>query len=269
MLVLSGNNPADQTNKTRPIQSEGFMMEQYMITEYKNQIDELLKQNNQLQEKISEYENKFSVYTKEQAELYFKIQQVKNDLNQQNLKMSGYNSYKDYNYFELKDFVPCAVKLMVKYGIASHFFVKDGNMYLQIIDKETGAWMQTHTPLKEVPRTKIPIGDVGVLMKDQQAIHTYARRTLWLLVLELVEPILIEQDVDKKEPAKTVDELQLPDELPESVCDVFYQIRKDFGKKIPFQKKQVTNKLKSMKKNKKIDEKTYNDCLGVINAQKS
>ena len=236
-----------------------------MITECKNRNKELIEENTLLEERIKEYELKFNTYTKEQTQLLFKIQQVKSELYQQDLKMTGYNSYKDYNYFELKDLLPCTVKLLVKHNLSSFFFVKEGNMYLQIIDAGTGAWIQWHTPLKEVARSNYPKGDIGVLMKDQQALHTYARRTLWLLVLELIEPNSIEKDTtgSSQKPA-TKDTVTIPEDTDPVIKDVFQQIRKDFGKKVVFNETTIKNKLVSMKKAGKIDADIYKRCLEVI-----
>lgn len=226
---------------------------------------ELKDRNNYLTARLNEMELDALDYTTDQVKLLYKIQKVKHELNQKDIKMTGYNSYKDYNYFELKDFVPCAVSLMLKHNISSHFFVRNNKMYLDIVDAETGACISTSTSLKEVARDIMPKGDIGVLMKDQQTLHTYARRTLWLLMLELVEPVSIEMEAVKKETTKNQPELQLPDTMPETVADVFHQIKKDFGTKIEFNSTTLKNKLNSMKNNQKIDKTTYDMCMGIIN----
>ena len=235
-----------------------------MITECKNRNTELVEENEILQARLKEYELKFNQYTKEQSQLLFKIQLVKNELYQQDLKMTGYNSYKDYYYFELKDFLPATVNLLVKHKLSSFFFVKEGIMYLQIIDTENGSWLQWHTPLKEVARTQYPKGDIGVLMKDQQALQTYARRTLWLMVLELIEPNSIEKDNAGSSQKKQANTLTIPDDTDPIIKDVFQQIQKDFGKKVEFNKTTIRNKLNSMKKASKIDADIYNKCMEIL-----
>ena len=161
-------------------------------------INELSEQNKELNEKLKEYKNKFSQYTKEQAGLMFKIQKVKQKIIKKDLKMTGRNTFNKYNYFELKDITPAIVDALLEEGLCSHFFTKDNNIYLQIIDAETGAWQQWHTPLR-APAQNNKAGDVGQYMKINQALKTYGRRDLWLLSLEIIEPVTIEQSQEPKQ----------------------------------------------------------------------
>lgn len=165
-------------------------------------INELSEQNKELNEKLREYKNKFSTYTKEQAGLMFKIQKVKQKIIKKDLKMTGRNTFNKYNYFELKDITPAIVDALLEEGLCSHFFTKDNNIYLQIIDKETGAWQQWHTPLR-APAQNNKAGDVGQYMKINQALKTYGRRDLWLLSLEIIEPVTIEQSPEPEKTQKT------------------------------------------------------------------
>lgn len=236
----------------------------YILNEYEEKVTEL-------ENKITELENKASVeIPKTQAQLLFKIQKVKNKLNQQNLKMTGWNDYKEYNYFELADFIPCTVKLMEAEKLASTFYTENQKMYLMITDAETGAIRTWSTPLKASNHTPKPSKDIGVLMKNEQALQTYARRTLWLQVLELVEPNIIEQETNKPvkktvEQEKTED-IKLPDKTPAEVVDVFQKIQQDFKKaNVPVNKNTCKNKLTSMLNSKKIDKETYELCNEVLN----
>lgn len=228
-----------------------------------NELEKELKEKttliSDLESRLEDYANRFSVYTKEQACLLFKIQKVKQTLNDMNLKKSGRNNFNKYSYYELEDINKPIADTLIGEGLASLFSFKDDMAYLQIVDSETGAWIQWQTPLKKSERYMKQFssfdkkGDVGDLMKDEQALQTYARRALYLQALEISEPNLIEAD----KPSKS---MQPSIELPENV--VFEQIKSDFKKAgVEISYTTVKNKLASMKKNGKINDDTYNDCI--------
>lgn len=243
-----------------------------LITNAKKEdtIKVLIEENQRLHERVTELENQQKTYNKDVSNLLFKIQVVKSKLNKMNLKMTGYNNFKGYSYFELKDFVPATIDLMIEQGISSSFFVKDSIMYLEIVDSETGAVKLWETQLLEVQRTNFPKGDVGVLMKDNQAIQTYARRTLWLQVLELVEYNSIEhQEISNKQSKneQNIDKesIKSSETIPPEVNEILDKISKDFGTKVPFNKRNIINKLRSMEKRGAIDLILFEKCMVVLN----
>ena len=153
----------------------------------------------ELQQKLVEYEKTIKAYndntrkyTKEDAQLCAKIQRVKQKLLNANLKMTGKNTFNHYNYFDLKDITPTITSALIEEGLSSRFYVIDDVLYLHIIDNDTGHYMQWDTPLK-APTQSQKNGDVGQYMKLAQSLHTYGRRTLWLLALEIVEAVTLEQ----------------------------------------------------------------------------
>ena len=246
-----------------------------ILNDLKGEIDLLKKQNKELQEKIGNYANKFSIYTKEQAEILGKIQEVKQILNNQNITKSGINDYKDYQYYELEDINKPICDALLSKGLASLFVFKNGYGYLQIIDRKTGAWIQWETPLRKSERylqqftsKSSKKGDVGDLMKDEQALQTYARRALYLQALEIAEPNVIEQEPGNQKVQKnkkvTTNELSVPEEVDDVTKSIFKQIKKDFGNNVPFNKTTITNKLGSMKKSGKIDEVMYSNCTEIL-----
>lgn len=234
------------------------------------EIDNNLEQTvKELQERVDEYQLKFSTYTKEQAKLFGKVQQCKQKLNKMNLKKTGKNRYQGYNYYELEDINKPICDTLLEHGLASLFIFKEDKGHLQIIDTETGAWVQWSTPMKISERWQKnkdnsgKKGDVGEAMKATQALQTYARRALYLQALEIAEPNIIEQE-PKQQAQQETQTLQLTgqDEITEGI---FRTIQNDFKKgKVPFNKKTVTNKLNSMAKNGKIDEATHSKCMQIL-----
>ena len=239
-----------------------------LLASYVNKNEELEKQVTELQQTVEDYRNRFGTYTKEQSQLLLKIQRVKNVLLNSNISKTGYNNYTKYSYFELQDITPVIIPALLEEKLASKFYMNDTRIYLQIIDTETGAWDQVSTKLKVYPRHDSPKGDLTYLMKDEQAAQTYARRTLWLLMLDIVEPV--PEEVEKRKTGNTPkgngvqDEIELPEDIDPILNDVFKVIKRDFKDKVPFNKKTVTNKLGSMKKSNKIGEDTYNKCLKLL-----
>lgn len=242
-----------------------------LLASYVNRNKELEKQVTELQQTVEDYRNRFGTYTKEQSQLLLKIQRVKNVLLNSKITKTGYNNYTKYSYFELQDITPVIIPALLEEKLASKFYMNDTRIYLQIIDTETGAWDQVSTKLKVYPRHDSPKGDLTYLMKDEQAAQTYARRTLWLLMLDIVEPVPEEVEGKRKTNDKGThgsvqSELELPEDLDEIVSDVFKVIKRDFKGKVPFNKKTITNKLNSMRKSNKLGEDTYNKCIEIVKA---
>ena len=240
-----------------------------LLASYVNKNKDLEKKVTELQQTVDDYRNRFGTYTKEQSQLLLKIQRVKNVLLNSKISKTGYNNYTKYSYFELQDITPVIIPALLEEKLASKFYMNDERIYLQIIDTETGAWDQVSTKLKVYPRNDSPKGDLTYLMKDEQAAQTYARRTLWLLMLDIVEPV--PEEVERKRKTKdkgtqssVQSELELPEDIDPILNDVFKVIKRDFKDKVPFNKKTVTNKLGSMKKSNKIGEDTYNKCLKLL-----
>lgn len=154
------------------------------------EVERLREENKQLAREIMKLEKK--KMTKEEAKLLREVQKCKIELKKQELKKSGYNSHNKYHYFELDDFLPCVEVILDTHGLASFFYFDGGKATLVICNEEgtSHSWSTKCVPAK--PRENGY--DVGVHMKSEQAIQTYARRTLWLQAMEITEPNTIEND---------------------------------------------------------------------------
>ena len=160
--------------------------------------------------------------SKEQAKLLGTVHKCKIELKKQPLKKSGYNSHGKYHYFELADFLPCLEVVLDNHGLGSFFYCNDGTAYLNVFEVESGVSYTWDTKLKQ---TKVRENgfDIGVYMKAEQAVQTYARRTLYLQAFDIVEPNDIEADKtvekpkNKKKPSKTpVKEPVKQEDVPEA-----------------------------------------------------
>ena len=107
---------------------------------------------------------------------------------------SGKNNFQKYDYFELKDFVPQALKECDKYGVTAIYSVVDDLARLQVVDSETGEDIVFTTPFVMSTGSNNPIQNLG-------ATHTYTRRYLWMMALEIVEADQVDgQDQSKAKP---------------------------------------------------------------------
>lgn len=222
----------------------------------------------ELKSRIDELKNQHAQYSKAESCLLFKIQKVKQKLNDQNIRKSGHNKFKNYEYYELEDINKPITDALLEEGLASKFYFTRDMGYLRIIDSETGAWTEWETRTQKSERYMKQFsvsdkkGDVGDLMKDEQALQTYSRRALYLQALEITEPNTIEQgNTNSNKGSSRKDEtIKLPDN------DVFKQIQNDFKKgAVPLNKETLKNKLGSMKQSGKINDDEYKESIDWIN----
>lgn len=245
----------------------------------KEKIKELRYENNELKEQLKNM-------PKEEAQLLYKIQKCKIELKQKDLKKTG--KTKKYDYFELSDFIPQLEQILYDNKLGSYFNFEDNMAYLIVFDSETGIchkWSTKCILIKSVEENKY---DVGMHMKNEQAIQTYARRTLYLQAFDILEPNAIESE-DKtiktkqktkkthqnswkhtlkpqKEPSEEVTAERVQEILKqaEEIFDDYQKDKKDEDKK-PFTWEYARSTIRSLSKN----EKEYNACKNSLVFQKA
>jgi hypothetical protein len=162
--------------------------------------------------------------------VYEKLQKARIKLQSMPLKKSGYNSYADFKYFELGDFLPSVNTIFSELNLCSVFSIYANEAVLQIIDPETGGQVTFRSPLADAATSKAP--PIQALGSQ----HTYLRRYLFLNALEITEHDAIDATIKKDEPksAKPVtksvfDELdsESQDEIRSYAADVIMLIHKD------------------------------------------
>lgn len=121
------------------------------------------------------------------------LQEVRYELSKVEMKKSGHNSHLNFDYFELKDFVPTATKLFYERGITPMFNISVSNgMEYAILDLyRKGETITFSSPTAE-PSGSNPIQSLGAKI-------TYMRRYLYLMALDLVENDIVDAQ-DKTEP---------------------------------------------------------------------
>lgn len=111
------------------------------------------------------------------------------------LKKSGHNKFAGYRYFELGDFLVPALQICDEVGISCSISLSSNDATMRIVDVEDGSTIILNTPLADAStKGQLPIQSLG-------SQHTYCRRYLWMLALEIVEHDAIDAVAGNVEPA--------------------------------------------------------------------
>lgn len=114
--------------------------------------------------------------------VYEKLQDCRVKLSQSDLKKSGRNSYSNYEYFELGDFLPRLTDIMAEDKLTSVITFDEAMATLTIIDCEKPEDTIVFTsPMREANlKGTHPIQNLG-------AVETYSRRYLYTVAFDIVE----------------------------------------------------------------------------------
>ena len=113
--------------------------------------------------------------------VYKKLQEARAEMSRRPLKKSGKNKFAGYEYFELQDILPTAHDVFNKVGLCGVFSIFDNVASLQVYETDTGASISFQSPLVMAENAK------GQAIQSMGSTHTYFRRYLWLMALELTE----------------------------------------------------------------------------------
>jgi hypothetical protein len=127
--------------------------------------------------------------------VFKKLQDARVKLHNTQLHKSGKNNFAKFNYFELADFIPTVTKIFNELGLCGVVSFNSDTAYLTIynVDGEKDDFVTFTSPLVMASMDRVqPIQSLG-------ATHTYLRRYLWLMAMEIVENDV----VDAAEPAES------------------------------------------------------------------
>lgn len=137
------------------------------------------------------------IVMEEKLNIYKKLQKCRMELNKKKLIKSGHNTYSNYKYFELSDFLPVVNELFYENGLSSEFNLYDKAAILKIIDIDDNNSQIIF---------KIPIADATIKGSSPiQALGgqiTYLRRYLYINALEIAENDLIDKQDNKMSEAE-------------------------------------------------------------------
>jgi hypothetical protein len=160
--------------------------------------------------------------------VFKKLQQARVNLINTPLKKSGKNKFAGFEYFELGDFVPCINKIFNDIGLCGVVHFTSDCAILTIYDTEDGNSIEFRSPMVYAENAK------GQAIQSLGATHTYMRRYLWLMAMEIVENDVVdagEQPPKKAEPKPEHKEPQEEKPKPKPVAikgkDTAWQINVD------------------------------------------
>lgn len=128
--------------------------------------------------------------------IYEKLQTVRVALQAKNIKKSGKNTYSNYNYYELADFLPEIMQLMAEHKMTSVVAFTKEQATLTLIDTEKpDAHIVFTSPMAGANlKAAHEIQNLG-------AVETYQRRYLYMTAFEIVEADILDVSQGKAQPA--------------------------------------------------------------------
>ena len=138
--------------------------------------------------------------------MYVKLQTARVRLQAAGLKKTGENTYSHFKYFQLDDFLPTVNKIFEDLGLCSVFSITGDTAVLTIVNAEDTAQAVTFTS---------PIAEAGIkgasAIQQLGGIHTYMRRYLWLMAMEITEADTVDSlPEEKKTQGTALDIIQAP-----------------------------------------------------------
>jgi hypothetical protein len=127
--------------------------------------------------------------------VYKKLQEARVILHKTQLNKSGKNKFAGFSYFELADFIPQITEIFNKLGLCGIVSFTAETAYLTVHETEGDGFVTFTSPLVMAENAK------GQAIQSLGATHTYFRRYLWLMCMEIIENDVIDA-VDQAEPVK-------------------------------------------------------------------
>ena len=130
--------------------------------------------------------------------VYKKLQEARVILHKTQLNKSGKNKFAGFSYFELADFIPQVTEIFNKIGLCGVVSFTNDTAYLTVHETEGDGFISFTSPLVMAENAK------GQAIQSLGSTHTYFRRYLWLMCMEITENDVIDA-VDQVEPVKKLE----------------------------------------------------------------
>lgn len=153
----------------------------------------------------------------ENINIYQKMLEIKIKFKALNLKKSGHNTYSNYDYYELNDFLSPLIDIMSEYRLVSFVSFSIEYATLTIID--------VNNPEEKIIITS-PMSTAKLTacheVQNLGAVETYERRYLYMAAFDIVENDQIDNGQKRPQPAKN----------QQNVSNNQKQTRKELSEKI-------------------------------------
>ena len=130
--------------------------------------------------------------------VYKKLQEARVILQNTKLNKSGKNKFAGFSYFELSDFIPQVTEIFNKIGLCGVVSFTNDTAYLTVHEAEGDGFITFTSPLVMAENAK------GQAIQSLGSTHTYFRRYLWLMCMEITENDVIDASDSGSAPAKKV-----------------------------------------------------------------
>lgn len=140
----------------------------------------------------------------EKMNIYQKLQAMRVELQKKGLAKSGHNDHKNYNYFELADFLPAINELQASFNTFTHFVINKETALLKVIDCES---------LGDVIEFSMPVAELSIAgansIQNIGGLTTYCRRYLYMIAFEIAENDEFDPNENNEPQVLYVDELKI------------------------------------------------------------
>lgn len=127
--------------------------------------------------------------------IYKKLAEMRVELQNCDIKKSGYNDYGKYNYYEMADFLPYINEIAKKHDVFNLYELQAEKAILKVIDlEEDGCAIEFSIPIAE-----IAIKGANS-MQNIGGVTTYTRRYLYMIAYEIAENDTFDAQVAEPEP---------------------------------------------------------------------
>jgi hypothetical protein len=113
--------------------------------------------------------------------IYKKLQEARVILHKTQLNKSGKNKFAGFSYFELSDFIPQVTDIFNNVGLCGVVSFTQDTAYLTVHETEGDGFITFTSPLVMAENAK------GQAIQSLGSTHTYFRRYLWLMAMEITE----------------------------------------------------------------------------------
>jgi hypothetical protein len=135
--------------------------------------------------------------------VYKKLQQARLALQNTKLNKSGKNKFAGYEYFELSDFLPQVTDIFNEIGLCGVVSFTTETAYLTVHETEGDGFVTFTSPLVVAENAK------GQAIQSMGSTHTYFRRYLWLMCMEITENDVVDA-ADQVAPVKKAEPKPVP-----------------------------------------------------------
>lgn len=142
--------------------------------------------------------------------VYKKLQAARKKLHHTPLGKSGKNSFAKFNYFELGDFIPEVTAIFDEIGLCGVVNFNTDTATLTVHDTDADGQIVFSTPLVHANMDRVQA------IQNLGATHTYLRRYLWLMAMEIVENDVVDAAEPSVTPVKATKVEPKPDPEPAS-----------------------------------------------------